>query len=340
MVNLGKSSLSVLENLRAALDRGDYPVGRKLPSERALAEEFGVSRPTIRRAVVHLVEEGRIRTRHGSGMFPNGPALAAGRSATISVMCEYDGEILSHLQSFLLRRGFMLSAFSVTARHFDPEVERLFLERVRIEKPHALLAFCSPLHPSNTDSLDALAAAGIRVVHIEPFRINLPDQEYFLPDYELAGRMAAKRLRDLKCSTSIYVRMNQAPYEMLLERGFRKIATDAKVFIVPPGVENFPPSRREVTAFLEKLPTRSGLFCRSLDIARGIHEIAMQHASGKNLQILGMSADTAISELPFDIVAFDRKAQIEQALAHVARPDFPVIRQFIIPTFISTPPNQ
>ena len=53
-----------------------------------------------------------------------------------------------------------------------------------------------------------------------------------------------------------------------------------------------------------------------------------------------MSADTAIPELPFDIVAFDRKAQIEQALAHVARPDFPVIRQFLIPTFISTPPNQ
>lgn len=339
MVKLGKSSLHVLVDLRAALDRGDYPAGRKLPSERALAEEFGVSRPTIRRAVAHLVEEGRIRTRHGSGMFPNGPALAAGCSATISVMCEYDGEILSRLQSFLLRRGFMLNAFSVTARQFDPEVERLFLERVRIEKPHALLAFCSPLHPSNTDSLEELAAAGIRVVHIEPFRMNLPDQEYLLPDYDVAGRMAAKHLRDLKCSTFIIVRMNQAPYEMLLERGFRKIAADAKVFIVSPGLENSPTSRGEVTAFLKKLPAGSGLFCRSLDIARGIHEIAQQHASGKNLRILGMSADAEIPEHHFDILAFDRKAQIEQALTHVARPDFPVIRQFLLPTFISKNPN-
>lgn len=50
-----------------------------------------------------------------------------------------------------------------------------------------------------------------------------------------------------------------------------------------------------------------------------------------------MSADTAIPEHPFDIVAFDRKAQIEQALMHFARPDFPFIRQFLFPTFISKP---
>lgn len=48
---------------------GGYPRGQRLPSERDLAEEFGVSRPTIREAMLALEIRGLVEARHGSGVY-------------------------------------------------------------------------------------------------------------------------------------------------------------------------------------------------------------------------------------------------------------------------------
>ena len=50
-------------------------VGAVLPSERELAERFGVSRVTLRQAVGELVLEGRLRRRQGAGTFVAPPKL-------------------------------------------------------------------------------------------------------------------------------------------------------------------------------------------------------------------------------------------------------------------------
>jgi DNA-binding FadR family transcriptional regulator len=49
---------SVAADLRAQIDQGKISVGDRLPSETALAEGFGVSRPTIREALRSLQEAG------------------------------------------------------------------------------------------------------------------------------------------------------------------------------------------------------------------------------------------------------------------------------------------
>jgi GntR family transcriptional repressor for pyruvate dehydrogenase complex len=52
-----------------AIARGEYPTGSRLPSERDLAEEFGVSRPTVREAMLALEIRGMVEARHGSGIY-------------------------------------------------------------------------------------------------------------------------------------------------------------------------------------------------------------------------------------------------------------------------------
>jgi len=59
----------VRDGLRRAVITGTWPPGDKLPNEDALAEQFGVSRATIREAVRGLVEEGYLARRHGSGTY-------------------------------------------------------------------------------------------------------------------------------------------------------------------------------------------------------------------------------------------------------------------------------
>lgn len=54
---------SIAEALRAQIDEGQIEVGQRLPSETALAERFGVSRPTIREALRSLQEAGFVERR-------------------------------------------------------------------------------------------------------------------------------------------------------------------------------------------------------------------------------------------------------------------------------------
>ncbi|WP_274629702.1 FadR/GntR family transcriptional regulator [Arvimicrobium flavum] len=67
----------VADQLRQLLDKGEYPVGSRLPPERELAEQFGLSRPTVREALIALEVEGRIRIRVGSGIYVTDPPLRA-----------------------------------------------------------------------------------------------------------------------------------------------------------------------------------------------------------------------------------------------------------------------
>jgi GntR family transcriptional repressor for pyruvate dehydrogenase complex len=59
----------VASKVAAAIRSGDYRRGRRLPSERELAEQFGVSRPTVREAMIALEIQGFVQSRHGSGVY-------------------------------------------------------------------------------------------------------------------------------------------------------------------------------------------------------------------------------------------------------------------------------
>ena len=59
----------VAEQLRALIDQGEFAVGSRLPTERELAVQLGVSRPTVREALIALEVDGRVRIRVGSGIF-------------------------------------------------------------------------------------------------------------------------------------------------------------------------------------------------------------------------------------------------------------------------------
>lgn len=66
----------VADQLRQLINAGEFPVGTRLPTERELAEQLGISRPTVREALIALEVEGHIRIRVGSGIFVNAASEA------------------------------------------------------------------------------------------------------------------------------------------------------------------------------------------------------------------------------------------------------------------------
>lgn len=65
----------IAQQLAEAIGQGQYTPGERLPSEHALAQQFGVNRHTIRRSLAHLGQRGLVRATQGRGTFVEAFAL-------------------------------------------------------------------------------------------------------------------------------------------------------------------------------------------------------------------------------------------------------------------------
>jgi GntR family transcriptional regulator, transcriptional repressor for pyruvate dehydrogenase complex len=67
----------IADQLRGLIRAGEFAVGSRLPPERDLATQLGVSRPSVREALIALEVEGLVEVRMGSGIY-----VLAGDAAT------------------------------------------------------------------------------------------------------------------------------------------------------------------------------------------------------------------------------------------------------------------
>ncbi len=115
----------VTRRVRAAILRGDHPVGTDLPGERELSRTLGVSRLTLRAGLSRLEAEGLVRAVHGSGT----RVLDYRESGGIEVMAHLvalgaggSSAALSTLGDLLeLRRLLAVEAVALAATRATPE---------------------------------------------------------------------------------------------------------------------------------------------------------------------------------------------------------------------------
>jgi GntR family transcriptional regulator, transcriptional repressor for pyruvate dehydrogenase complex len=65
----GVTAEVVVRHVRGLIDRGELRPGDRLPPERELAVQLGVSRPSVRAGLRSLAAIGVLQTRHGAGTF-------------------------------------------------------------------------------------------------------------------------------------------------------------------------------------------------------------------------------------------------------------------------------
>ena len=108
----------IADRIRVLILDGTFPTGQPLPSERALAERFGVSRGSIRDAFRSLETIGLLVTRHGQGTFPQ----------------ELDVErLVAPLASVLSYRPDLQDELMDVRRMFEPAVARVAATRITDE---------------------------------------------------------------------------------------------------------------------------------------------------------------------------------------------------------------
>ncbi len=124
--------LQLYEVLSKQIQDGTLQPGDKLPSEDALRNTYGVSRVTVRSALLKLVEEGVLVRTHGKGTF-------VASTIFVESSTEHGSFTESCLQmnvvpgTKLIKRG-IIPADKVMARVFDIEIGRdlICLKRLRL----------------------------------------------------------------------------------------------------------------------------------------------------------------------------------------------------------------
>jgi GntR family transcriptional regulator, transcriptional repressor for pyruvate dehydrogenase complex len=102
----------VVAHVRELIERGALGPGDRLPPERELAQQIGVSRPSVRAGLQALAAMGVIQARHGAGTFitDGPPMLATGPLSFLAALHGFSSE-----EMFEARRVLEVGAIGVAA---------------------------------------------------------------------------------------------------------------------------------------------------------------------------------------------------------------------------------
>lgn len=112
VVSNRKLYLQIADQIREQIDSGAAMAGQQLPSERDLAASLGVSRPTVREALIALEVAGMVDVRVGVGAFVRAPKSAA---KTLPDLND------SPLEVMAVRRLLEPEAAALAANNISPE---------------------------------------------------------------------------------------------------------------------------------------------------------------------------------------------------------------------------
>jgi GntR family transcriptional repressor for pyruvate dehydrogenase complex len=108
----------VVAHVRALIDTGALRPGDRLPAERDLARQIGVSRPTVRAGLRALAAMGVVQSRHGSGTYiPEGPPMLG--SEPLSFLAALHG--FTREDMYEARRTLEVGAVGLAAERATPE---------------------------------------------------------------------------------------------------------------------------------------------------------------------------------------------------------------------------
>src|SRR5690349_24779062 len=114
----GVAAELVVAHIRGLIDQGQLKPGDRLPAERELAVQIGVSRPSVRAGLRALAAMGVVQSRHGAGTFiRSGPPVLG--SEPLSFLAALHG--FTREEMYEARRILEVEAAGLAADRATPE---------------------------------------------------------------------------------------------------------------------------------------------------------------------------------------------------------------------------
>jgi GntR family transcriptional repressor for pyruvate dehydrogenase complex len=186
--NAEGSTEQVVTHVRTLIESGSLRPGDRLPAERDLATQIGVSRPTVRAGLRALSAMGVVRTRHGAGTFiPKLPALGSEPLRFLAALHGFTRE-----EMFEARRILEVGAAGLAAERATPEQIATIAEEVAnlfasMEDPQGFL-----VHDVKFHQAVAVASGNPIVTSL----VGMVSELYYAHRRETAARASDRNLRD------------------------------------------------------------------------------------------------------------------------------------------------
>ena len=121
----------VYRDLHVALAAGDWQPGEQLPTERELADQYGCSLITVRRALDELAREGRLQRMRGRGTFVTEPPILRNITGQMGFADEVRARGYEPYTVVTEARAERASPAVAAALRIQPDASVHYLERVR-----------------------------------------------------------------------------------------------------------------------------------------------------------------------------------------------------------------
>ncbi len=207
----------VLKFLSDELERSEWEDGGRLPTNRELAEKLKVSIPTVNSAIGKLVEQGRIRTKKGSGKYfvPQEDDSLMPKQVAVSLPLDcgqlrdqWANAIGAGMFNAMLRASPPVALIGATPlASGGSDVERLLAMRKQVS---GLILFPFDIeHGRRQELVNAYEESGKPVVFINPDRVfggaNFVSSDYYGAGYRLgkAWKQAGRRNIVLMCGSML-----------------------------------------------------------------------------------------------------------------------------------------
>jgi GntR family transcriptional repressor for pyruvate dehydrogenase complex len=183
------STEQVVSFVRALIERGELRRGDRLPAERDLAIQIGVSRPTVRAGLRALQAMGVVISRHGSGTYiPDGPPALG--SEPLSFQAALHG--FTREEMYEARRILEVGAAGLAAERAGPDQLATLADEVAglfasLEEPRVFLVHDINFHRS------VAAASGNPIV---ASLVEMVSALYYERRRDTAARASQRDLRD------------------------------------------------------------------------------------------------------------------------------------------------
>ncbi len=241
-----KKYQTVLDHIISLIETNTLIPGQQLPTDAQLVAQFGVSRPTIARAMSDLVHSGLVERRAGAGSFVARKKIAEAsqQTRTLGLLIPSLGEteifepICSEIASLCERHQFKLLWGDVPTRQgHTPAEKSLVLCKKYIDDQvagvfWAPLEFSEDMEDINAQIADMLDASGVSVVMLDRDYLSYPHRSRFDLvgiDNVRAGYLQANHLIEHGLKRIVYFARRQSASTVIQRiHGFRlaKIAAN------------------------------------------------------------------------------------------------------------------
>ena len=125
----------IAEQLRQLMVSGEFALGSRLPAERDLALQLGVSRPSVREALIALEVQGMIEVRTGSGIYVRRiqPMVSASPLPETDTNAPADWGPLEVMSARLLIEAEVAALAATHAQKADLKAIKTGLQQMKLE---------------------------------------------------------------------------------------------------------------------------------------------------------------------------------------------------------------